>query len=54
MNGISQFAVLGLLLAAFGGAVVLLGTAVNSMASAVCINGPAIEQAEFWVRAFGG
>jgi hypothetical protein len=53
MNGISQFAVVGLMLVAACGAVALLETAVNSMTSAVCMHGSAIEQAEFWARAFG-
>ena len=53
MNGISQSAVVGLMLVAAYGAMTLLGTAVNGMASAVCMHGSAIEQAEFWVHAFG-
>ena len=53
MNAISQSTVVGLMLAAALGSVALLVTAVNSMASAACINGSAIEQAEFWARAFG-
>ena len=53
MNGISQSAVVGLTLVAACGAVTLFETAVNAMASAVCMHGSAIEQAEFWVRAFG-
>jgi hypothetical protein len=53
MNAISQSAVVGLMLAAALGAVALLGTTVNSMASAACMHGSAIEQAEFWARAFG-
>ena len=53
MNGISQSAVVGLMLVAACGAITLLDTAINSMASAVCIHGSAIEQAAFWSRAFG-